>query len=101
MSSHQGAQEVSLYQTIEHRRKANDTPPYTRLFFACLLKEGSTVDGEKDLRNWIEEKKNQLSMKMVEVQRENPDQLGADIDLTGFTLINGPVLITLLESKFE
>jgi hypothetical protein len=100
MSDYHGAQEISLYKTIDRRRKAKDTPPYTRLFFACLLKEGSTVDGEKDLRAWIEEKRNQLSMKMGEMQRDNHEEY-ADIDLTGFTLINGPVLITLLESRVD
>lgn len=98
MSSHHGAQEISLYRTIDSRRKAKDTPPYTRLFFVCLLKEGSTVDGEKDLRIWIEDKRNQLSMKMGEMQRDNHEE-NADIDLTGFTLINGPVLISILESR--
>jgi hypothetical protein len=88
----------TLAALINARRKPDSQIMISRLFFAALLKEGQTSEGETELKKLVQEMNMEINAQITANQRMSSG-VGEDKSITGFTLINGPVIISLLESS--
>lgn len=88
----------TLAALVNERRKPDSQIMITRLFFAVLLKEGQTSEGETEIKKLIQELNMEINAQITANQRMSSG-VSEDKSITGFTLINGPVIISLLESN--
>jgi hypothetical protein len=90
----------NLADIVNDRRKPEMKIMISRLFFVVLLKEGQSAEGEAEIKKLVQEMNMNINAQITANQREQSG-FSEDMSITGFTLINGPVIISLLESKLE
>lgn len=88
----------NLAHLVNARRKPDNGIMITRLFFAVLLKDGHAAEGETELKKLIQDMNMTIASQITAMQRMGSG-VSEDKSITGFTLINGPVIISFIESS--
>lgn len=88
-----------LYQLIHQRRTMKGHKPITRIFVAIQLKDANVQDGDKQLVQWLDQKKNESFKKADEAKIKGFEV--QDLSFTGFTVIYGGLVLSFLESTLR